>query len=130
MYDELKEKAIENLKAERAKKRDVYTVGLIFTAVSIILYVVSLNFYNPVAYWIKFPILVLALVFAIIYFSTFGFPFLSNEEFTEEEIEREIVKIYKSGHSNKGGILDEDERLQLREIEELRSKYDDDEEFV
>ena len=119
MYDELKEKAIENLKEERAKKRGVYTVGALFVAVAIILYTISLNFDPFVSYWIKFPILILALVYAVIYFATFGFPFIeNNNELTDEEIEREIVKIYQQSGPKKRTNLNEDEKLELREIEE------------
>lgn len=130
MYEELKEKAVENLKKERAKKKEVHTVGLVFGAVSIILFVISLNFYSSTAYWIKFPILILALVYGIIYFSSFGIPFISeDDELTDEEIEREIVKIFKLEGRETTAHLDED-ALELKEIETLKNKWDDDEEFV
>jgi len=131
MYDELHDKAVENLKKKKLQRRSVYVVGLIFSAVSIILYVVSLNFHSIVAYWIKFPILVLALVYAIIYFSTFGFPFMGDEdELTNEEIEREIVKIYKQSGMKSASPENDEDALELREIEALKNKYDDNDEFV
>lgn len=131
MYEELEEKAIENLKAKKSQKKSVYVVGVIFIAVSILLYIVSLNFHSTVAYWIKFPILVLALVYAIIYFSVFGFPFLgADEELTEEEIEREIVKIYKQRGVKNDDPQSEEDALELKEIEALRNKWEDDEEYV
>lgn len=130
MYEDLQEKAVKNLKKERLKKKGVQIVGAIFTAVAIILYAVSLNFDPFVAYWIKFPILVLALTFGIIYFSVFGFPFLgSDEEISDEEIEREMVKIYKL----KSKEISKDEEigeLELREIESLKNKWEDDDEYV
>ena len=131
MYDELKEKAVENLKEKRALKKSVHIVGAIFIAVSIILFVISSNFHGTAAYWIKFPILILALVYGVIYFATFGFPFLSeDDELSDEEIEREIVKIYNlEGRSSSSNANDPD-ALELREIEALKSKWDDEEEFV
>ncbi len=128
MYEDLQEKAIENLKEKKAKKKGVHTVGVIFIAVSIVLFTISTNFYGDVAYWIKFPILILALVYGIIYFSVLGFPFLGDDdELTDEEIGREIVKIYKQQGINNTNTEDE---LELREIEALKKKWDDDEEFV
>jgi SNF family Na+-dependent transporter len=129
MYEDLKEQAVKNLKKQRVKKRAVFIVGLIFAAVSALLYTISLNFDPFVAYWIKFPIMILALVFAIIYFSVFGFPFLGDGELTDEEIEREIVKIYRLEGTNRTTTNESDE-LELREIEALKNKWEDDEEYV
>jgi len=131
MYEDLKEQAIENLKKEKTKKKGVHIVGLIFVATSIILFTISLNFDPFVAYWIKFPILVLALVYAIIYFSVFGIPLIGEEdELTDEEIGREIVKIYKSESTNKSNVSNEEDALELKELEALKNKWEDDEEFV
>ncbi|MDF1696436.1 MAG: hypothetical protein P1U56_11410 [Saprospiraceae bacterium] len=131
MYDDIKATAIENLKQKKKKKRAVYTVGAIFSSVAIILYVISLNFHPFVAYWIKFPILVLALVYAIIYFSVFGIPFLSDsDELSQEEIELEMVKIYRLQKSN-DPLNDDDSHLELKDIEALKDKWEDnEEEFV
>lgn len=127
MYEDLKEEAVENLKKEQSKRRGVYTVGFIFTAVSIILFFISLNFNAYVAYWIKFPILILALVYGIIYFSTFGFPFLDDSnELSEEEIEREMVKIYKTRSLNNKRGATEEQPLELKELEELKNKWEED----
>jgi len=132
MYENLKELAVVNLKKKKQKKRSVHTVGAIFAAVSAILFVISLNFYGNVAYWIKFPIFILALVYGIIYFSAFGIPFISeDDELSDEEIEREMVKIYKLQSPSQSKVSDpEVEELELREIEALKSKWDDGEEFV
>lgn len=131
MYEDLKEKAIQNLKKQRNKKRAVQIVGVVFVAVSIILYIVSLNFYADVAFWIKFPIIILALVYAIIYAAVFGIPFISlDDELTDEEIEREIVKIYKLEGSIRNDDLDIEDELELKEIEALKRKWDEGEEFV
>ena len=131
MYDDLKEQAVKNIKKERQKKRGVYVVGFIFASLSAILFIISLNLPDKAAFWIKFPILVFAMVYGIIYFGTFGFPFLSDtDEMTQEEIEREMVKIYKLQSSTK--IEDEElsERLELREIEELKDKWENEDDFV
>lgn len=130
-YEELEEKAIKKLNKRKKQKRGVYTVGVIFTAVSIILFTVSQNFPPMAAYWIKFPILVLALVYGVIYFSTFGIPFLGDDdELSEEEIEREMVKIYRHY-----GIEDDvdntsTDALELKDIEAIKNKWEGDEDFV
>ena len=130
MYDDIKALAIQNLKKKKKKKRGVHTVGVIFAAVAIILYSISLNFDPFTAYWIKFPILILGLVYGIIYFSVFGIPFLRNtDDLTQEEIELEMVKIYKL--QKREGVQEDDDMLELREIEALENKWeDDDEEYV
>ena len=129
MYEDLKERAIENLKQEKAKKKGVHIVGAIFVAVAIILYAVSLNFDPFVAYWIKFPILVLGLVYAVIYFSVFGIPFISeDDDLTDEEIGREIVRLSKLEGGNKTNLSNEDDALELKELEALKNKWEDDEE--
>lgn len=131
MYEELKEKAVENLKEKREKTRNVHTVGVIFAAVSILLFVISLNFDPFVAYWIKLPILILALVYGIIYFATFGIPFISDDdELSDEEIEREIVKIYNQEGRPKSKKSEGIDELELREIETLKNKWEDNEDFV
>lgn len=129
MYEDLKEKAVNNLKKHKSKTRAVYTVGAIFTAICFLLFAISLNFNGPAAYWIKFPIIIFALIYAIIYFSAFGIPFLMEEEISDEEIEREMVKIYKL-QSKSYSTEKEIERLELKEIESLKNKWEDDEEYV
>ncbi|MEM9546365.1 MAG: hypothetical protein AAGA77_10340 [Bacteroidota bacterium] len=131
MYDDLQEKAVKNLKKKKLEQKGVYVVGMIFAAVSIILYTISLNFGGMAAYWIKFPIMVLALVYAVIYFATFGIPFMRDgDELTDEEIEREMVKIYKEQGLKNSEAENEKDELELRDIEALRNKYDDNEEYV
>jgi len=76
------------------------------------------------------------LVYSLIYAANFGIPFLSSDDdLTEEEIEREIVKIYRKTNLNKvatNSANDENhlDLQDLRELEEMRSKHDDGSEFV
>ena len=134
MYEDLRQKAITKIEKERKAKKAVHIVGLIFSFVSIVLMVVSSQVPNPTAaFWIKFPILLLALVYGIIYTANFGIPFLSSsDDLTEEEIEREIVKIYRKTNLDKI-VADEDTHLDLqdlRELEELQIRQDQSDEFV
>lgn len=129
MYEDLQKKAVKNLKKEKKKKREIQIVGVTFVAVSIVLYAVSLNFDPFVAYWIKLPILILALVYGIVWVSFYGIPFLgSGDDISNEEIEREMVKIYKL--QGEQAYSEEVDELELREIESLKEKWEDDEEYV
>ena len=131
MYEDLREKAVQNLQERKAKKRSIHTIGVIFAATSVILFIISLNFYASIAYWIKLPIPILAMVYAIIYCSVFGIPFISDDdELSDEEIEREIVKIYKLEGTKKELSSGSEDELELKEIEALKRKWDDGDEFV
>ena len=130
MYEDLKEKAIIEIKKKKAKRHSVYTVGVIFIAVSIILITISQIIPGTARFYLKIPILVLALVYAIIYFSAFGFPFLGNsDEISDEEIEREMVKIYKLQGSSRRSDENIDQ-LELKEIESLKQRWEDEDDFV
>ena len=74
----------------------------------------------------------LGLVYAVIYFSVFGIPFISeDDELTDEEIGREIVRLSKIEGGNKANLSNEDDALELKELEALKNKWeDDDEEYV
>ena len=126
LYDEIRKKAEEKVRA----KKGFYVVSMIFVAISIILYVISLNFGGWVAYWIKFPILVLGLVLAIIYVATFGLPF--SQDWEEKEIEKEMARIYKKEPPAlpPAEDLSEEDKLELKELERLKRKWDPYDDFV
>ncbi len=125
-YEDLRKKAEKKVQA----KKGFYVVAMIFTAISIILYVISLNFHGWAAYWIKFPILVLALILGIVYVSTFGLPFSQGWE--EKEIEKEMARQYKM---NPPALppeeeLSQEDKLELKELERLRRKWDPLDDYV
>lgn len=131
MIGELRDKAIKNLEEHKKKRRGVYTVGFIFSCIGTVLYIVSTTIPSPVAsFWIKFPIIVLAMVYGIVYFGTFGFPFLGDsDELSTEEIEREMVKIYKKENALRTSVSIEAE-LELKELEELEIRQSKESDFV
>jgi hypothetical protein len=58
-------------------------------------------------------------------------PFTGEEDdLSDEEIEREIVKIYRKSNLNKLSNKSSDETLDLREFEVLKEKFDGDKDFV
>ena len=125
MYEELREKAVLELEKKRKKKKEIQVVGLVFIMVSIILFIISTRFYGATAFWIKFPIIILALTYGIVYTSEYGLPFTGeDDDLSDEEIEREIVKIYKKSNLDKLSNNNSDGHLELKEIEELKEKYE------
>lgn len=123
LYENLREKAIKRIEKEKKKRQGVYVVGWVFAVVSVILFVVSTQFSGEAVFWTRFPIIILALVYSIVHVSTLGFPFLKEDELSEEEIEREMVKIYKRSNLNK--ISEEPiDRLELKQIEEIELRQE------
>lgn len=131
MYDELRDKAEKKVEG----KKGFYVTAVVFAFISLLLVVISLAV--PVnatgAFWIRFPILIFAMVLGIIYVAVFGIPFtgiLSNE-WEEEEIEREMMKLYyqRRRYLPPPEELSEDDRLELKELERLKEKWEYEDEY-
>ncbi|MEM1218366.1 MAG: 2TM domain-containing protein [Bacteroidota bacterium] len=119
---EILEKAEKRIEA----KKSLLTLGVIFAFASAILMIVS--FYVPAAeHWIRLPIPIMALLLGFLYVVTIGIPYemLSNQ-WREDEIEKERNK-----HAHRKPIalpsaeeLTEEDRLELRELERLKEKWE------
>ena len=131
MYEELREKAVIKLEEKRKKRKEIQVVGLVFTMVSIILFIVSTRVHGSAAFWVKFPIIILALTYGIVYTSEYGLPFTGeDDDLSDEDIEREIVNIYRKSNLNKLTNKNTVEKLELKEIEELKEKYEGGTDYV
>ena len=131
MYDDLREEAVKELERKNKKWKEIQTVGVTFATVSIILFIISTRLYPAPAFWVRLPILILALVFGIVYTSEYGLPFFGSEvELTDEEIELEMVKIYRKSNLRKLSNDANEDNLELKELEELKDKYERGEDFV
>ncbi len=131
MYEDIREKAVSELEQKRTKRKGIQIVGVTFTMVSIILLIISSRFYADTAFWIRFPIIILALTFGIIYTSEYGLPFSGDDdELSDEEIEREMVNIYRKSNLDKLSNNSTDEKLELKEIEKLKVRYEGDTDYV
>jgi uncharacterized membrane protein len=130
MIPDIREKAETNV----AKRKGFYIVSSIFASISIILFTISLNFYGAIEYWIRFPILILALILGIIYVSMFGFSFQNflNDDWEEEEIEKEMARLYRKKRKAlpPPEDLTQTDRLELKEFERLKEKWEDPEDYV
>ena len=128
----------EDLRKEAQKKVDTksafYVLTFIFGAISGILLVISFMIGGDAGFWIRFPIMILAMVLGIIYLSIFGVPFsgVLSKEWKEEEIEKEILKLYKAKDFTlpDDEDLSEEDRLELKQLERLKRKWERGEDFV
>ena len=94
-----------------------------------------LSFYLPsISFWLRLPIPVLIMVLGIVYFSVFGLPAtgITAADWKEEEIEREIIKLYrqKKAQISPPQALSETEILELKELERLEKGRAQEEDFV
>lgn len=94
-----------------------------------------LSFYLPViSFWLRLPIPIFIMVLGILYLSVFGLPFTGelSEDWQEEEIEKEMIKLYRHRKAQLPPIEDltETEILDLKELERLHEKWDRGEDFV
>ena len=132
MNKDIRKKAEKKVNA----KKGFYITATVFASISIVLLIISMTLSSPAAaFWVRFPILVLALVLCIIYVSIFGFPFnmlLNRGDWEEEQIEKEMNKLYRQRRSAlpPGEELNEEDRLELKELERLKKKWYDYDEFV
>ena len=130
MNKDIRKKAKKNVQNRQA----FIIVASIFGGISIILWAISINFDPFVAYWIRFPIIIFSIITGIIYVSMFGFSLenFKNDDWMEEEIEKEMLKLY---YKEKKALppaeeMTLEEKLELKEIEKLKEKYMDPEDYV
>lgn len=133
MYDEIERRA----KKKVDDKVGFFITAIVFGFISIILAVIWLA--TGGSLWILFPVLILALVLGIIYLSMFGLPYSGTfgAEWQEEEIEREMAKMYyrRRKYLPPPEELTDEDRLELQELERLKEKweyddYDYDKEYI
>lgn len=124
MYEDLHKKAKKRVEA----RMGFYTMAIIFffTAIALIM----LSFYlTNIAFWLRLPIPFLAMVLGIMYIQTFGLSTNrdASVDWKEEEIEKEILKLYRLKSKNLMDTEDltEHEILELKELERLENKWYD-----
>ena len=129
MYKELRKKAKKKVEAKMA----FYICAIVFFFVTMILLMLS-SYLPSISFWLRLPIPIFIMVLGILYLSAFGFPTngaLSNE-WQEEEIEREILRLYQRKKTQLPPMeeLSETEILELEKLERLEEKYYRGEDFV
>ena len=119
---EIQEKAEKRIEA----KRNLLTLGVVFAFASAVLMIVS--FYVPSAeHWIRLPIPIMALLLGFLYVVTIGIPYeMLSSQWREDEIEKER---YRRSRRSPMALppaeeLTEEDRLELRELERLKEKWE------
>lgn len=129
MYKELRKKAKKKVEA----KMGFYICTIVFSFVTVLL--LMLSFYLPaVGFWLRLPIPIFIMVLAILYLSAFGLPTTGalSEDWKEEEIEKEMIKLYRQKKNQLPTLeeLSETEILELKKLEHLKKKWDWGEDYV
>ena len=125
LEEELRKKA----KKKVEQKKGFFVVAIIFGSISAILFVISLNLNSNAAFWVNFPTLIFLMILAIMYISIFGIPFggVLAEDWEEQEMEREMNRLYRKHRlleQTDENNLTEEERLELKELDRLKRKWD------
>lgn len=131
----------ENIKEEVKKrveaKKSFLVVSFIFASISVILVAINVILYfthspaDPsVHVWLLFPILILALVLIGIYLSIFGMPGSGNLSAQWEEEALHQVYLEKGLKIPPDTELSEEDRLELKELERLKQKWEERDDFV
>ena len=129
MYDEIRKKAEKKVEAKMA----FFICAIVFGFVTIVL--LMIGFYIPsIAFWLKLPIPIFIMVLAILYISAWGLPTdgMWSEDWKEEAIEKEMIKLYRKKKLQLENIDDPDESeyLDLEELEKLEEKWDREDDYV
>ena len=129
MYEELEKKAKKKVETKMA----FYILAFIFAAISVLLLVISFYIGGGAGFWIRLPIIVFGLLLAVMYAAIFGLPSgILSEDWKAEEIEKEMARLYREngGPMASEETLSEDDKLELKELERLKKKWDLGEDFV
>ena len=128
MYEELRDRAITNLERKRKKVRAMQIVGVIFGSMALFLFGIRYLMYEGDRPYMFIPIGILAIIYSIIHVSVLGIPFMGQGDITEEEIELEVIKVFRKYRSSDLKDMNEEEELELKQIEQILNN--DDEEYV
>ena len=129
MYKELRKKAKKKVEAKVA----FYICLIVFSFVTIVLLMIS--FYLPaVSFWLRLPIPIFLMVLGVLYITAFGYNNNGtlSEDWQEEEIEKEMLKLYQQRKAQLPPLKDrsEAEVLELKELERLQKKWYGEEDYV
>ena len=129
MYEEIRKKAEKKVKAKMA----FYICAIVFSFTTVLLLMLS-HYLPSISFWLRLPIPVFVMVLSILYLSAFGLPHSGefSDDWKEEEIEREMIKLYRRKRTHLPPIeeMSEEEILELKELEQLKKKWDWGDDFV
>lgn len=127
MYEEVRDRAISNLKRRRRKVRAMQIIGVIFGSIAMFLFGIRYLLHPMDRPYMFIPIGIIAVLYSIIHTAVLGLPFVKNEDISEDEIEREVIKVFRRYKTSDLNNLTEEEELELKQLEQI---IDDDDEYV
>jgi len=125
MYEELRDRAIDNLKRRRKKVRAMQIIGAILGSVALFLFCIRYAMDASDRPYMFIPIGILALVYFIIHTAVLGLPFAGPDYITEEDIETEVVKVFRRYKSSELLDLNEEEELELKQMDRILNNNED-----
>jgi len=125
MYEELRDRAITNLERRRKKVRAMQIVGVIFGSLALFLFCMRYLMFEGDRPYMFIPIGILALIYSIIHTAVLGLPFGGPHDITEEDIEIEVIKVFRKYKSSGLHNMNEEEELELKQMEQILNKDED-----
>lgn len=125
MYEDLRDRAIANLERKRKKERAMQIVGVILGSVATFLFFIRYLAHPADRIYFFIPIGILALAYCIVYTIVLGVPFMQDKDIEEEDIEREVARVYRKYQSSELQDFSDEEHLELRQIEEVLREDED-----
>ena len=127
MYEELRDRAIINLERRRRKVRAMQIVGVILGSIAIFLFGIRYLMFEGDRPYMFIPIGIVGLIYCIIHTAVLGLPFGNPDDISEEDIEIEVIKVFRKYKSSDLHDMNDDEELELKQIEKI---LDNDDEYV
>ena len=125
MYEDLRDRAIANLERRRKRERVMQVITVVMGAVATFLFFIRYLAHPMDRVYFFIPIGIIALAYCIIYTVILGIPFMQPKDIEEEDIEREVAKVYRKYKSSDLQDFSEEEHLELRQIEEVLREGED-----
>lgn len=125
MYEELRDRAITNLERKRKKVRAMQIVGAILGSIAVFLFFIRYTMYEGDRPYMFIPIGILALLYFIIHTAVLGLPFVGADDITEEDIEIEVIKVFRKYKSSVLQDLNAEEELELKQMDRVLNNDED-----
>lgn len=126
MFEELRDRAIINLERRRKKVKAMQVVGVIFGSIILFLFGIRYLMHEMDRPYMFIPIGILCIIYAIIHTIVLGLPFSKIDDITEDDIEKEVVRVFRRYKTADLLDISKEEELELRQIERVL----DEDEFV
>ena len=101
-------------------------VGVVFGSIALFLFGIRYLMFEGDRPYMFIPIGILAVIYSIIHTAVLGLPFTRQDYITEEDIELEVIKIFRRYKYADLQDMSEEEELELKQIERVLDNDDDD----